>query len=88
MKRLCQTLDVFVDTDDVVTKQVQIESSDGAKVPATLHYSKKVLSDLSAKPQKPMPTLISFYGGYGVSDSDMFDPGKLAIVNNLQGMWV
>ena len=88
LTKRCQVHDVLVDTSHVKTEHLKIPSTDGSLVPATVHYNSKVLKDLSSKPEAPLPTLISFYAGFGVSDSDMFDPAHLAIVNNIQGIWV
>lgn len=78
----------MIDISQIKTEHVNVPSADGTMVPATVHYNTNVLKDLSSKPESPLPTLISFYGGYGLSDSDMFDPTLLTIVNNVRGMWV
>ena len=49
---------------------------------------KSVLASLDSKPDKPIPTLLTGYGGFGVSKQPDFDSTNLIYAKNLGSMFV
>lgn len=54
-------------SEDFVQDQVFYKSKDGTKVPMFIIRKKTTLGSLDQKPDKPIPTLLYGYGGFGVS---------------------
>jgi prolyl oligopeptidase PreP (S9A serine peptidase family) len=54
------------DISNVKVEDIWYPSSDGTLIPATVSYNKDVLSSLDARPDRPIPTMIFVYGGFGV----------------------
>lgn len=74
--------------DEIVTDQIWYKSKDGTKVPAFLIRKKSVLPTIDSVPEKPIPTLIYGYGGFGVPVQTSFGVNKFIFVNNFNGMVV
>lgn len=49
---------------------------------------KSVLPSLENGPEKPIPTILYGYGGFGHRESPKFDLGRLIFLNNLNGLYV
>lgn len=62
----------FDDPDWLTSSEALVPSHDGVKVPLSILYRRDLVRDGSA------PTLISGYGGYGMTDSMGFTPENLA----------
>jgi prolyl oligopeptidase len=63
---------VKFDPAEFVVEQVFYESKDGTRVPMMLTYRKNMAKD------RPHPTLLYGYGGYGISKLPAFDPENIA----------
>lgn len=78
---------VAASIDDVVTEQVFVDASDGARVPVTL------LRRADVAPDGEVPTILYGYGGFGISLLPEFSPtwlawverGGMVAVANLRG---
>ena len=76
-----------VDTSALTTRQIFVESTEGAKVPAFIVHAKDL--DLT----RPHPTLLYGYGGFNISLTPYFKPdllpwlkrGGVSVVANLRG---
>lgn len=73
---------------DFTTDQAWFDSKDGTKVPMFLIRKKSVLPSLDKAPEKPIPTILYGYGGFGNSETPSFNLMNLIFLNNLNGMYV
>jgi prolyl oligopeptidase len=73
---------------DFATDQAWFESKDGTKVPMFLIRKKSVLPSVDNPPEKPIPTILYGYGGFGNSETPQFNLMNLIFMNNLNGMYV
>jgi prolyl oligopeptidase len=73
--------------DDFVTDQVFYPSKDGTMVPMFVVRRKDVLPDVNTPPSEPLLTLLYGYGGFNISITPMFSPGKLVFMNSLKGVF-
>jgi len=74
--------------DDFVTDQVWYASKDGTKVPMYITRKKSVLPSLDHIPEKPIPTILYAYGGFGSSETPSCNLMNLMFMNNLNAMYV
>jgi prolyl oligopeptidase len=74
--------------DDFTTDRVMYPSLDGVKVPMFVVRKKSVLATLESKPEKPIPTLIYSYGGYGLNMNPHFSNSLIVWMNNMNGIYV
>jgi prolyl oligopeptidase len=63
---------IYSDNSDLIVKEVEVLSPDGAMVPLSIIYSKNTLLN------GQNPTLLYGYGAYGISMNSFFDPSLLA----------
>jgi len=63
-------------------------SLDGVKVPMFVVRKKSVLATMESKPDKPVPTLIYSYGGYGLNMNPHFSNSLIVWMNNMNGIYV
>jgi prolyl oligopeptidase len=47
---------------------------------------KSVLPSVEEAPLKPIPTILYGYGGFNVSITPYFSVGRIAFLNNMEGM--
>lgn len=73
---------------DFVTDQAWFKSKDGTKVPMYLIRKKSTLPSLDKVPDKPLPTILYGYGGFGSSETPNFNLNNLIFLNNLNGLYV
>jgi len=73
---------------DFTTDQAWYESKDGTKVPMFIIRKKSVLPSIDKPAEKPIPTILYGYGGFGNSETPSFDLNRLIFLNNLNGMYV
>ncbi|HEV2674231.1 MAG TPA: prolyl oligopeptidase family serine peptidase [Aliidongia sp.] len=69
-----------VDTRAYAAEEIKIKSADGTDVPLSIVRRK------DAKPDGKHPTLIWGYGAYGVSETPVFSPRRLALEEH-NGIW-
>ena len=74
--------------DKYVVDRTFYESKDGTKVPMFAVRQKHVLPSLDIKPEKPIPTLIYVYGGFGESMDLSFSQSRNVWMKNYGGMYV
>merc|ERR1712224_976184 len=60
---------------------------DGTKIPMFMVRKKDVLPDISTPPKVPIPTLLYGYGGFAISMTPYFSVSRVALLNNLNGMF-
>jgi len=74
--------------EDYAQDQVFFTSKDGTKVPMFIVRKKTTLSSLSSKPQAPIPTLLTAYGGFGKPSQPDFDSTNYMMAKNMNAMFV
>lgn len=60
------------DVSNVIVEDSFYPSNDGAMIPCVIVRNRNVLSSLAQKPEKPIPTWIYMYGGFGVNQEAKF----------------
>jgi prolyl oligopeptidase len=76
------------DVNDFTTDRVEYKSKDGTMIPMFVVRKKSVLQTINSKPEKPIPTLIHAYGGFGVVKTPYFSNSRLIWMNNMGGIFV
>ena len=77
------------DEDLFAVDSVTYLSKDGTEIPAYILRMKEVLPDVSFAPEKPIPTLIYAYGGFGMSNLDVeFSYSRIQWMQHYGGMYV
>lgn len=74
--------------DDYVVDRIFYPSKDGTQVPMFIVRSKDVLPTLDSKPDKPIPTMMFVYGGFGVTNPMGFSISRNIWMKNYGGMYV
>ena len=49
---------------------------------------KSTLPSLGSKPPKPIPTVLTAYGGFGIIKTPYFSPSMIMLLSNLNGLFV
>lgn len=62
--------------EDYIVDRVFYPSSDGTEIPMFLVRHKDVLPSLDSKPEKPIPTLMFGYGGFGTTNDLGFSKSR------------
>jgi prolyl oligopeptidase len=68
--------------------RVFYKSKDGTEIPAFAVRQKSVLPTMDSKPEKPIPTLVYVYGGFGESMDLSFSQSRNIWMKNYGGMYV
>jgi len=70
------------------TDRVFYNSKDGTRIPLFLIRKKSVLPSVDSTPEKPIPTLIYTYGGFGVPQDLHFSQSTNIWLDNYNAMYV
>lgn len=68
------------------TQQVFYTSKDGTKIPMFLVGRKSDFESIDVKPKKPLPVLLTGYGGFGMSQKPAFNTAQLVFITHLGAM--
>lgn len=74
--------------DDYAVDRIFYKSKDGTDIPMFAVRHKSVLPTLDSKPEKPIPTLVYVYGGFGESTDLSFSQSRNIWMKNYGGMYV
>lgn len=75
-----------VDLSHIKADYIWYDSEDGTKVPLTLLRNTKTFPSLEEKPEKPVPTILYVYGGFGVNNEPFFEADRLIWLEHFHGM--
>jgi prolyl oligopeptidase len=74
--------------EDYLFDRVFYPSNDGTEIPMFIVRHKDVLPTLDFKPEKPIPTLMYVYGGFGIVNDMHFSMSREIWMKNFKGMFV
>lgn len=80
-------IDKSIDVKDFKSELTYYKSKDGTEIPLFIVRKKSVLPTLDSKPEKPIPTLIYVYGGFGKPQDMHYSQSRMLWMNNLDGIY-
>lgn len=79
--------DSLPDSSEFKTDQVWFESKDGTEVPMFIIRKKSTLPSLDKTPEKPIPTILYAYGGFGISITPFYSVSRLLFMDQMDGIF-
>lgn len=79
--------DPSIDSKNFVSDLTYYKSKDGTEIPLFIIRKKSVLPTLDTKPEKPIPTIIYVYGGFGKSQEMKYSQSRMLWMNNYDGIY-
>lgn len=75
------------DPSEFVTDQVWYTSKDGTEVPMFIVRKRSLLPSIDSRPERPLPTLLYAYGGFGIPSTPYFSVSNLLFMSKMDGIF-